>query len=125
MATVGELRHGEQLVLDGPFGTITSTFVAETQHPIWPNLRLVIWRMGDGSWSHDALDFAQDVGTPEPSTPDERQTNLRRALLALPDDEPGRCPEARTDTWRCTLPAGHAARLHVFGLVPGNEQESP
>lgn len=39
-------------------------FIARTQHPIWPHLQLVIWRMTGGRWSHDALDILQDVGEP-------------------------------------------------------------
>lgn len=58
-------------------------FVAQTEHPIYPQLRLVVWRLNDGSWSHDALSPLQEVGTPEPSTADERSARLLTALLDI------------------------------------------
>lgn len=76
-----ELTPGDQIIV--PFGEATATFVQQAEHPIWPHLRLVIWRMSDGSWSHDALDARQDVGDPVhlfPS-PGTREKNLRTALL--------------------------------------------
>ncbi len=37
-------------------------FVVQTRHPVWLDLRFVVWRMPDGSWSHDALSSEQVVG---------------------------------------------------------------
>lgn len=60
----------------------SAIFVAQTEHPIWPHLRLVVWKLDDGTWSHDALDARQDVGQVRPwNEPDDRTSNLRRALL--------------------------------------------
>jgi len=59
---------------------VTSVFIGIiTLHPIWPSLSLVVWRMGDGSYSLDAL----YIGTELPGTVDttNRLANLRRALL--------------------------------------------
>jgi hypothetical protein len=38
------------------------TYVAQCRHPLYRGLQLVVWRMADGSWSHDALSCVQDVG---------------------------------------------------------------
>lgn len=61
---------GDVVVLSGMRGT----HIVHTQHPIWPQLELVIWRLDDGSISFDALDPRQDVGelvhTPIPGTPE-------------------------------------------------------
>lgn len=59
----------------------SAVFIAQTQHPLWPQLQLVIWRLADGSWSHDALDFHQQVGTRTPSSYADRMARLRTALL--------------------------------------------
>ena len=77
MATVAELRPGD-LVTNA---SMAATYVAQAPHPIWPHLRLVIWRMADGSWSHDALDPQQYVGIAVAGTHDELQQRLRAALL--------------------------------------------
>ena len=78
---VADLTPGD--LFDVPFRGGTAVFVAQVDpHPIWPYLRLVIWRMGDGSWSHDALDARQDVGEPRlPASPQERAERVRAALL--------------------------------------------
>lgn len=81
-ATVMELHPGD-LVNQGH---VQSTFVAQTVHPLWPHLRLVVWRVPEslglpGNWSHDALDPRQVVGTVVPATPYERTERLRAALL--------------------------------------------
>lgn len=85
-ATVMDLQPGDLVTLPGPHGLISSTFVAQTAHPIWPHLRLVVWRTDPelrlpGDWSHDALDPRQVVGTVTPSTSAERAERLRAALL--------------------------------------------
>lgn len=81
MTAVHELIPGCKITLPGPDGDLSATFVAQTRHPIWPNLCLVIWRLADGSWSHDALDPRQQVGEMLPSDVFSRMANLRAALL--------------------------------------------
>lgn len=79
------MRPGEWVpVLDPMRGDTSAIFVAQTEHPIWPHLRLVIWKMSDGSWSHDALSAGQDVGEPVPTSTLDRASNLRLALLGSP-----------------------------------------
>lgn len=82
MTTVAGLLPGDTIEM--PMGG-SATFVARTDHPLWPGLQLVVWRMPSGSpvgdWSHDALDARQDVGIPIAATPDEREARLRDALL--------------------------------------------
>lgn len=75
--TVDQLLPGDVVTNAGT----SATYIAQTDHPIWPRLRLVVWRMADGSWSHDALDPHQDVGTVARTTPEERMRALRGALL--------------------------------------------
>lgn len=74
---VRDLQPGDVVVHGGE----SATFVAQTEHPIWPHLRLVIWRLRDGSWSHDALASGQEIGVALPATAAERRTSLRAALL--------------------------------------------
>lgn len=88
MTRVLDLVPGMQFevpAFPGDIGGGLSTFVGQTDHPLYTGLRLVIWRMPAGhmvgDWSHDALDARQDVGEPRPSTADERTENLRGALL--------------------------------------------
>lgn len=57
------------------------TFVQRAPHPLYSSLQLVIWRLADGSWSHDALDQLQYVGEAEPATVEQRKQRLRDALL--------------------------------------------
>lgn len=87
MTTVMSLIPGMQFdvpTLPGTPGGL-STYVAQTQHPIYTGLRLVIWRMPEGhmvgDWSHDALDPRQDVGEPIPSDAATREQVLRDALI--------------------------------------------
>lgn len=70
---------------------MSAVFVAQTQHPIWPALQLVVWRMQDGSWSHDALSPYQDVGHVALADSASRLVRLRGALLG------GEPPAATTD----------------------------
>jgi hypothetical protein len=65
-------------------GLKTATFVAQTEHPIWQRLQLVIWKVDEQGWSLDALDYQQVVGEAVPSTLRQRQENLRRALTGEP-----------------------------------------
>lgn len=73
MTTVAELLPGEIVY---SFGR-SACFVARTEHPVWPSLQLVIWRMPDGSWSHDALDARQEVGNSDHADLDTRIARLR------------------------------------------------
>jgi len=58
-----------------------ATYVAQAEHPLFPGLRLVVWRLPTGKWSHDALDARQEVGNPDPSDAAACVRNLRAALL--------------------------------------------
>ena len=77
MARVRELTPGDLVLLGGR----AATFVAETAHPLWPKLRLVVWRLRGGEWSHDALGLDQEVGDVEPGGAEDRERRLREALL--------------------------------------------
>lgn len=75
---VCDLQPGDEVTNAG----MSAVFVAATQHPIWPSLRLVVWRMPDGrGWSHDALNAQQEIGVVTPSTLEERMARVRKALL--------------------------------------------
>lgn len=76
MATVSDLVPGD-IVASGPGRAI---FVQRAPHPLYPGLVLVVWRMADGSWSHDALSACQHVGDTLPSTYAMRRSALRAAL---------------------------------------------
>lgn len=78
------LGNSELKVIDLIPGSIIDghTFVAQTVHPIWPHLQLVIWRLRDGTWSHDALSPGQVImGTLDRKKSQNKTINLRRALL--------------------------------------------
>lgn len=77
MTTVADLVPGDVVDL----GDDSATFIARTQHPIWPSMQLVVWRLADGTWSHDALRMQQDVGQARPADVFSRQAELRRTLL--------------------------------------------
>lgn len=77
MAEVQHLLPGDVVAL----GDRQAVYVSRCQHPLWPSLQLVIWRMDDGSWSPDALDANQDVGTVLAVAPEQRRNRLRHALL--------------------------------------------
>ena len=74
MATVSSLLPGDHVELMG-MGAI---YVAQTDHPLYPGLRLVVWKLDSGEWSHDALSAAQYVG--EVDVRAGRDANLRAAL---------------------------------------------
>jgi hypothetical protein len=74
MATVSSLLPGDHVDLMGT-GAI---YVAQTDHPLYPGLRLVVWKLDSGEWSHDALSAAQYVG--EIDVHADRAANLRAAL---------------------------------------------
>lgn len=77
MTTVAELVPGDRITL---FQT-SATFVQRASHPLYPELQLVIWRMADDSWSHDALDARQHVGDVQRQTAEQRRETLRRAFF--------------------------------------------
>lgn len=77
MTRVLQLTPGDEV---GAFGR-SGTFIARCPHPLFPGLQLVVWKMDDGSWSHDALRVEQDVGEAAPTTEASRELRLRRALL--------------------------------------------
>lgn len=79
MTTVSQLMPGD--IVADPLGG-EHVFVARVpHHPLWPQLSMVIWKLADGTWSHDALDPHQDVGEAKPSTGQDRVERLRFALL--------------------------------------------
>jgi hypothetical protein len=85
MAQVNDLIPGDVVTLPGADGPVSAIFVADTDHPLYRGLRLVVWRMLDdgqpASWSHDALGLAQHVGEVTPVLlPSERMQRLREAL---------------------------------------------
>ena len=79
MTTVMELTPGDEVIND--VSGQSAVFVGRLQHPIWPLLQMVIWRMSTGEWIHDALDARQDVGRITTSSSSDRLTRLRSVLL--------------------------------------------
>ena len=77
MSLVADLVPGDVVRL----GDDSATFVARTIHPLWSHLELVVWRMADGSWSHDALYISQYVGEVQAADVFARKAQLERALL--------------------------------------------
>lgn len=81
MTTVRDLIPGDAVIdrlgmFDGD-----PVFVARVEpHPLYPTLVMVIWRMPDRSWSHDALDARQEVGDTRPASAEQRTSRLRAAL---------------------------------------------
>lgn len=57
---VRELLPGDTYTTELP-GEPRACFIAQTDHPVFPGLRLVIWRMTGGRWSHDALHAEQSI----------------------------------------------------------------
>lgn len=81
MTALSELRPGDEVHQDGQ----SAVYVAQVTHPVWPDLKLVIWRMRDGSWSHDALAPHQDVGEADVTASlAERRKRLINALRSQP-----------------------------------------
>lgn len=78
MATVRELRFGDVVVLEGM--PVNGMHITNTDHPVYPGLRLVVWKLSNDAWSFDALHPDQWVGDVEPSTPKERMDRARQAL---------------------------------------------
>lgn len=60
---------------------VTVTYIAQTVHPLYRGLQLVIWRMPDGSISLDALNPAQVlVGRVRAQTAADITASLRKAI---------------------------------------------
>ena len=77
MATVADLIPGD-LVRNGGMEAV---YITQSPHPLYPGLRLVIWRLGEG-WSFDALDSRQEVGEVWMASDfDARMARLREILL--------------------------------------------
>lgn len=76
MAAVAELLPGDLVTT----GAGPAVFLTRVVHPLWPTLMLVVWHLGDGSWSFDALDLRQDVGEVTPSTQRDRRHRLAELL---------------------------------------------
>lgn len=74
---VVDLRPGDVVRLSGgPSGI----FISSVRHPVHPTLQLVVWRLEDGTWSHDALDARQVVGDRDDVDDDERGRRLRASF---------------------------------------------
>lgn len=78
MSTVRDLAPGD--IVEIP-GLASATFICATAHPLYPALRLVTWRMQDGSISLDALSPFQYVGEARRTDARLREEALRRALM--------------------------------------------
>jgi hypothetical protein len=76
MTAVSELLPGDRAELGGQ----GAVFIAAVPHPCWPRLRLVIWRLDDGSWSLDALAARQEIGEAAASGAGERWARVRAAF---------------------------------------------
>jgi hypothetical protein len=76
MARVLDLLPGEIVHQ----GEEYATFIAAMKHPVYQGLRLVIWKLQDGTWSLDALSIYQVVGTVEPSSIVDRWDRIQRAF---------------------------------------------
>jgi hypothetical protein len=64
------------------FSGRSSVFVARTEHPYYLGFAMVIWRMDQGDWSHDALLPNQELsGEVESATDEERRSRLFTALF--------------------------------------------
>lgn len=79
MSSVVTLQPGD-LVTSGPGSAVY--IITRTEHPLYPGLYLVIWRLlPSGRLSLDALSPDQEVGEVAPATDTDRRAQLRGALL--------------------------------------------
>lgn len=77
MATVADLVPGDLVRNAG----MEAVYIEQAPHPLFPGLRLVIWRLGDG-WSFDALSSRQEVGEVWMASDfTARHARLRQVLL--------------------------------------------
>lgn len=58
---VRELHPGMVFETKGTTRVTRATFICKTEHPLWPHLMLVVWKMSDGTMSFDALNPFQDL----------------------------------------------------------------
>jgi len=78
MAIVHELRPGDEVTL----GDQKALFIASGIHPKYKALRLVIWKLTDGTWSLDALRWNQEVGEIVLATPQAKWQAVQEAFRA-------------------------------------------
>lgn len=76
MTRVADLQPGDLVTQGGE----SAVFIVSTQHHAYRALRLVIWRLDDGTISADALAYIQEVGEVTTATPRERYDRLMAAL---------------------------------------------
>lgn len=81
MTTVSELIPGDKIQI---MDKLSAVFISQTTHPIWPHLQLVIWRLSDWSWAHDALDSRQYIGEVDRLDPVQTTERLKEWLLGGP-----------------------------------------
>ncbi|GAA1401861.1 hypothetical protein GCM10009613_60900 [Pseudonocardia kongjuensis] len=85
---IADLRPGDRLE-GSPTGESATLISWSVPHPVYPALALVVWRMGDGRLSLDALDPEQHDVTGSvvvEQSEDQRLESLRRAI-GFPDDD--------------------------------------
>lgn len=75
-ARVIDLQPGDLVTL----GDRSAVFIVQAEHPLWPVLQLVVWRLDDGTASFDALSSIQEVGDVAPATRAERYDRLVEAV---------------------------------------------
>lgn len=76
IAVVQDLLPGNTVRM----GEQSAIFVGRSDHPKYPNLQLVIWKLDDGAWSLDALFDTQEVGEVEDETDEERWEAIREVF---------------------------------------------
>lgn len=76
IAVVQDLLPGNTVRLGGK----SAVFVGRSDHPKYLNIQLVIWKLGDGTWSLDALLDTQEVGEMDDETDEERWKALQRVF---------------------------------------------
>lgn len=80
MTKVKELTAGDKVELAGH----SAIFVTEGPHPLYPKLRLVVWRVDGREWSFDALSAEQEVGeVVQGETAETRNKRLRQILMGI------------------------------------------
>lgn len=77
MVRVTDLLPGHVVTLGGD----SAVFIAAPPHPLHRGLRLVLWKMPDGTWSLDALLAEQEVGDLLPGqSPPARWARVQEAF---------------------------------------------
>jgi len=76
---VWNLIPGDRVIIPGS-DLDEATFIKSTRHPLYRDLKLVIWRMSDNSISLDALRGDQEVGSVRHVTNDERRDWLQKTF---------------------------------------------